>query len=111
MSRLVAVFVPDLADAGAIQRAIEQAGGRAVAVTAPAALPPASEGAAAVVVDLDAEGVLDVLSHIATPSIGFLEVAGADAVDAALTAGCHQVLPRSALFRSLSEVLSAYLDR
>jgi hypothetical protein len=62
-------------------------------------------------VDLDAGGVLEVLGQIESPSVGFLEVAGADAVDAALTAGCHQVLPRSALFRSLPEVLSAYLDR
>lgn len=108
---LVVVFTPDAAAAGVLQRAVEQAGGLAVVVTTPDALVPASEGAAAAVVDLDADGVLAVLNSLEAPSIGFLEPASAQAVDAALAAGCVQVLPRSTCFRVLTEVLGPHLAR
>ena len=111
MRPLVVVFTPDVADAGALQRAVEQAGGLAVVVTTPEALLPASEGAAAAVVDLDADGVGAVLGSLEVPTLGFLERASAQAVDAALAAGCAQVVPRSAFFRALPEVLGAYLGR
>lgn len=108
MNRIVA-FVPDLMDKSKVQAAIEAAGAEAAMVRTPAELAAASEGAAAVIVDLGRPGVLEVLREVQAPSVGFGRHDDTAALDAALVAGCDQVLPRSTFFRGLDRIVAAHL--
>jgi DNA-binding NarL/FixJ family response regulator len=105
----VVVFVPDLMDRSKVQAAVEAEGGRVDVVSDPADLPAASEGADGVIVDLGRPGVLEVLGEVRAPSVGFGRHDDTAALDAALAAGCDQVLPRSTFFRGLDRIVAAHL--
>jgi hypothetical protein len=95
----VAAFVPDLMDRSRL-------GGRdgIEFVSDVAAL--AGTDAEIVVVDLSRPGVLDAVPSIGAPTIiGFGSHVERDLLDAATAAGCTLVLPRSAFFRRLDELL------
>ena len=108
MGRVV-VFAPDLMDRSKIVAAAEAAGAQAVLVGLAGDLPSASEGADLVVVDLGRDGVLDVLGQVEAPTVGFGRHDDTAALDAALAAGCDQVLPRSTFFRGLDRIVAAHL--
>ena len=103
------LFVPDLMDRSKVVAAVEGSGAQAVLVSTPDDLAAASDGAAAVVVDLGRPGVLDALGQVAAPTVGFGRHDDTDALDAALAAGCDQVLPRSTFFRGLERIVAAHL--
>jgi hypothetical protein len=107
--RQVVVFVPDLMDRSKVQAAIEGAGAEAVVVRSADAVPAASVGAVAVIVDLGRPGVLEVLSQLEVPSVGFGRHDDTAALDAALAAGCDEVLPRSTFFRGLDRIVAAHV--
>jgi DNA-binding NarL/FixJ family response regulator len=108
VSRIVA-FVPDLMDRSKVQAAIQAAGAEAVMVSAVGEVVAASEGADAVIVDLGRPGVLEVLGDVQAPSVGFGRHDDTAALDAALAAGCDQVLPRSTFFRGLDRIVAAHV--
>jgi DNA-binding NarL/FixJ family response regulator len=90
---------------------VQAVGGDAVRfVSSAAALVDAASDAAVrtVVVDLSRPGVLDALSALTTAevrTIGFGSHVDSALLDAARAAGCDEVLPRSAFFRRLQELL------
>jgi hypothetical protein len=97
MKRVVA-YVPDLMDRSRL-------GGSVNFVRAPAELVAASVGADLVLVDLGRPGVLEVLSSIGAPTIGFASHVDRELIDAARVAGCGEVLARSAFFSRLPRLL------
>ncbi|MBO0713152.1 MAG: hypothetical protein J2P59_00245 [Acidimicrobiales bacterium] len=107
-SRVVA-FVPDLMDRSKVLSAARAAGVTIEAVTAPSGLGPAIDaGASLVLVDLSRLGDLGELSVCrGTPTVGFGSHVDRQLLEAAADAGCSQVLPRSAFFRRLPELVSA----
>ena len=108
MSRIV-VFVPDLMDRSKVQAAVARAGAEAQVVATPGEISAASQGADAVVVDLGREGVLAALGTVEAPSVGFGRHDDTAALDAALAAGCDQVLPRSTFFRAIDRIVAAHV--
>jgi hypothetical protein len=108
VSRVV-VFVPDLMDRSKVQAAIERAGAEADVVGAAGGLAEAAVGAVAVIVDLGRDGVLAVLGEVTAPTVGFGRHDDTAALDAALAAGCDQVLPRSTFFRGLDGIVAAHV--
>lgn len=59
------------------------------------------------VVDLTRPGVLDVVPRLGGRVIGFANHTQREVMEAALAAGCSQVLARSAFFSRLEELLEA----
>ena len=108
MSRVV-VFVPDLMDRSKVQAAIKRTGAEAEVVADPGELAAASIDAEAVIVDLGRDGVLEALAAIDAPTVGFGRHDDTAALDAALAAGCDQVLPRSTFFRGLDGIVAAHV--
>ena len=98
MSGVVA-YVPDLLDRSKVAGAAADV----TFVARPGDLVGAD--ASLVVVDLTRPGVLDVLPHLSGRVIGFANHTRRDVMDAALAAGCEQVLARSAFFSRLDELL------
>jgi hypothetical protein len=99
MKRIVA-FIPDLMDRSRIgQRAAVEF------VGSPNQLVTAAAGADLVLVDLGRPGVLQVLSGIEAPTVGFGSHVDRDLLEAARAAGCDQVLARSAFFSRLEQIL------
>jgi DNA-binding NarL/FixJ family response regulator len=100
----VAAYVPDLMD-----RSKVAAAGPAVSfLPTPAALVDAAPEAELVVVDLGRPGVVDVLpALVATGArvVAFGSHVDRATLDAARAAGCEEVLPRSAFFRDLPQLL------
>jgi hypothetical protein len=100
----VVACVPDLMDRSKVSGAAPGA----TFVASPGALAEAAAGADVVVVDLGRPGVLDVLPALAATGVrvvGFGSHVDRDTLDAARTAGCTEVLPRSAFFRDLPALL------
>jgi hypothetical protein len=100
----VVACVPDLMDRSKVSGAAP----RTTFVASPRALAEAAAGADVVVVDLGRPGVLDVLPALAATGVrvvGFGSHVDRDTLDAARTAGCTEVLPRSAFFRDLPALL------
>jgi hypothetical protein len=99
----VVAYVPDLMD----RSRISGAGGPPVEfVATPDELPERSASADLVIVDLRRPGVLEVLPHVAAPTVGFGSHVDTDLLAAARAAGCDQVLARSAFFGRLHSLLS-----
>ena len=99
MKRVVA-FVPDLMDRSRVASA-----GPVEFVGSAADLPDAAAGADLVIVDLSRPGVLEVLPDIGAPTVGFGSHVDRALLAAAADAGCQQVLPRSAFFSRLPDLL------
>ncbi len=101
MTRVVA-YVPDLMDRSRIAGAAD-----VTFVDRPAALAAAAEaqGAEVVVVDLTRPGVLDTVSSVPVPVIGFANHTERDLLESALAAGCEHALARSAFFARLPDFL------
>jgi len=103
------VFVPDLMDASKVRAAVAAAGAEVQVVRSPGELGAASVGADAVIVDLGRAGVLEALPDVQAPSVGFGRHDDTAALDAALAAGCDQVLPRSTFFRGVDGIVAAHV--
>ncbi len=99
MSKIVA-YVPDLIDRSKVAGA-----GDVTFVNRPDGL--AGVEADLVVVDLMRPGVLEVLASVSARVIGFARHTEPALMAAAQAAGCDVVLPRSAFFAQLSELLAA----
>lgn len=100
--RRVVAYVPDLMDASRLRSAAASV--ELEPVRSPAALAAAAVGADLVVVDLSRAGVIDRLPAIAAagaPVVGFGPHVDHELLETATAAGCHEVVPRSAFFRSL----------
>ena len=100
----VVAFVPDLMDRSKVAAAATDV----VFVRDVADLVAESAGARLVVVDLSRWGVVDALQRIAgqVRTIGFGSHVDTDTLDAARAAGCGEVLPRSAFFAGLPDLLA-----
>ena len=97
----VAAYVPDLMD-----RSKVAAAGDVTFVARPADL--AGVAADVAVVDLSRPGALEALAPLAgVRTIGFGSHVDRALLDAARAAGCDEVLPRSAFFARLPELLGA----
>lgn len=90
-------YVPDLMDRSRL-------GGAVDLVDAPGDLVGAD--ADLILVDLDRPGVLEVLDRITTRTLGFCAHVDDQLMDAAATAGCDEVLPRSRAFRRLADLVA-----
>jgi hypothetical protein len=106
MNTIVA-YVPDLMDRSKVQAA---GGGAVRFISSPAALAEAASDAAVrlAIVDLSRPGALDalpLLAAVGVRTIGFGSHVDHELLDAARTAGCDEVLPRSAFFRRLEGLL------
>ena len=98
----IVAYVPDLLDRSKVAGAAADVR----FVSRPADL--VGTDAELVVVDLTRAGVVEVLGDLAgTRVIGFANHTRRDVMDAALAAGCEQVLARSAFFSRLPELLVA----
>jgi hypothetical protein len=97
----VVAFVPDLMD-----RSRLSAAGEVTFVSRASDLAAAATGATLVVVDLSRPGALDAVASVGAPVIGFAPHVEDELLAAGLAAGCDQVLPRSAFFRRLPELLA-----
>jgi hypothetical protein len=100
----VVAFVPDLMDRSRVSAAAPSV----AFVDAPGDLVDAATGAELVVVDLGRPGVLDALPALAAAGVrvvGFASHVDRAAIEAARAAGCTEVQPRSAFFRSLPALL------
>jgi hypothetical protein len=102
MTRVVA-YVPDLMDRSRIAAA---GGSRVAFVVSPEALAGAAAGADLAVVDLGRPGVLEQLSAVPVPTIGFASHVDRELMARAKAAGCDRVLARSAFFSQLGELLA-----
>ena len=101
MKRIVA-YVPDLMD----RSRITAAGGAEITFVArPEDLPAAAAGADLAVLDLGRPGVLEQVSKLPVPSIGFASHVDRPLMAAATEAGTERVLARSAFFSRLQELL------
>ena len=101
MTRVVA-YVPDLMDRSRISAAVPGV----VFVRNAAELVDAAAGADLVVLDASRPGALDVVPSLATRAIAFGSHFDTELLDAARAAGVDEVMPRSAFFRRLPEVLA-----
>jgi len=105
----VVAYIPDLMDRSKVQAV----GGDAIRFVPSAAdlVDAASDPVVRlVVVDLSRPGVLDVLPALAAAevrTIGFGSHVDHTLLDSARQAGCDEVLPRSAFFRRLTELLDS----
>jgi hypothetical protein len=102
----VVAYVPDLMDRSKVSAA---AAGEVRFVAQPAGLAAAAATADLVVVDLSRPGVLDALIDVAALGvrvIGFGSHVDRDLLDEARSAGCSQVLARSAFFGQLASLLA-----
>jgi len=101
---MIGVYTPDLMDRSKIASAASDAH----FVTKPEALVGLA-GIGLAVVDLRQPGVLDVLAEIAAsvPVIAYGSHVDRERLAAAEAAGCRAVLPRSAFFSRLEELLTA----
>lgn len=90
-------FVPDLMDRSKLGGAVELV-----------ATPDELVGADAdlILVDLGRPGVLEVLGHLAVPTLGFCAHVDDQLMSDAAAAGCDEVLPRSRVFRRLADLLA-----
>jgi hypothetical protein len=97
-------LVPDLMDRSRVEIASRAARRPVAFVASPADLVSAVAGGAAfVVVDLAAPGVLGVLPRLQPAhTVGFASHVDKALLDAARAAGCDEVLARSAIFRRLA---------
>ncbi len=102
-AKTVVAYVPDLLD----RSKVAAASSAVTFVPSPAQLAEAAEreGADLVVVDLTRPGVVEALSGVSVPVVGFANHTRRDLMDAALAAGAAQVLARSAFFSRLDELL------
>ena len=100
MTRIVA-YIPDLMDRSKVKAVAPDV----TFVATPTALAASAAGADLVVVDLTRPGVVEVLPSIEGRVVGFANHTARDVMDAALAAGCDQVMARSAFFSRLSELL------
>lgn len=92
-------FAPDLMDQSRLRNAgVSMAGSLQELVGTAADL---------VVIDLSRAGALEAIASIDAPVIGFGPHVDTAALEAARTAGCRLVLPRSQFFRRLPELLHA----
>jgi hypothetical protein len=98
----VVAYVPDLMDRSRISGA---SGAMVEFVATPDGLREQGTSADLVIVDLGRPGVLEVLPDVAAPTVGFASHVDRDLLAAARTAGCDQVLARSAFFGRLSSLL------
>ena len=99
-------YVPDLMDRSRIEGA---APGPVRFASSPADLVELAGRADLVVVDLSRPGVLDVLADVSALGVrvvGFGSHVDTDTLAAARSAGCDQVLARSAFFGRLGELLA-----
>jgi hypothetical protein len=100
----VVAYVPDLMD-----RSKVAAAGPAVSfLPTPAAVVEAAPGATVAVVDLGRPGAVGALPALVATGVrvvAFGSHVDRDTLDAARSAGCHEVLPRSAFFRDLPSLL------
>ena len=103
MTRVVA-YVPDLMDRSRISAAVPDV----VFVRSPTELVAETEGGEVDVVVLDAArpGALDVVPSLRCRVVAFGSHVDTELLDAARMAGVDEVLPRSAFFRRLPEVLA-----
>jgi DNA-binding NarL/FixJ family response regulator len=100
----VVAYVPDLMD----RSKVAAAGPPVSFVSTPDALVDAAPGADVVVVDLGRPGVVDALpALVATGArvVAFGSHVDRATLDSARAAGCEEVLPRSAFFRDLPQLL------
>ena len=100
----VVAFVPDLLDRSRIESAGRRARRVVVFVDRPEDLPGAvAGGARQVVLDLGRPGALEILAHLGEAhSVGFASHVDAPLLEAAVAAGCDEVLPRSVFFRRMA---------
>jgi hypothetical protein len=100
----VAVFAPNLMDRSRIEVAGREAGAVVEFVAGPSDLAMAvGRGATLVIVDLAHPGVLEALPGLGPAhTVGFGSHVDGDLLRAARTAGCDEVLARSAVFRRLT---------
>ncbi|MGH9277461.1 MAG: hypothetical protein ACRD12_05055 [Acidimicrobiales bacterium] len=103
MSRKVVAYVPDLMD----RSKVAGAGADVTFVARPGDLGDAvaTAGAELVVVDLTRPGVVDAVTGMGVPVLGFSKHTNREAMDAAVAAGVDQVMARSAFFSRLDELL------
>jgi hypothetical protein len=104
----VLALVPDLIDRSRIEAAARAADQPITFLDDAAELTSMGpEGADMVIVDLATPGVLDVLPGLGTArTIGFGSHVDHELLESARAAGCDEVLPRSVMFRRLSQLLS-----
>jgi hypothetical protein len=76
-----------------------------VFVSRPEELAEAAADADLVIVDLGRPGVLEALADITVPTVGFGSHVDRERLEAARSAGCDQVLARSAFFSRLDQIL------
>lgn len=104
--RRVVAYVPDLMDRSRLDAAVP---GSVRFARDPADLVERAAMSDVVVVDLGRPGVLDAIveiSALGVRTIGFGSHVDRELLDAARGAGCDQVLPRSAFFGQLRELLA-----
>jgi hypothetical protein len=93
-------FVPDLMDRSRLAGAAE-----VTFVASAAELAGAAADADIAVLDLSRPGALDAARDLPVRVIGFAPHVERELLDAATAAGCDEVLPRSAFFRRIGELL------
>ena len=101
----VVAYVPDLMDRSKVSAAASDVR----FVPRPEALADAAATADLVVVDLSRPGVMDALVEVAALGvrvIGFGSHVDRDVLDEARSAGCSQVLARSAFFGQIDQLLA-----
>lgn len=102
----VAAYVPDLMDRSRIGAVADRLGADVVVVAGPEELAGVA-GADLVVVDLGRPGAIDALSGLGpVATVGFASHVDRDLLRRARTAGCGQVLARSAFFGRLPDLLA-----
>src|SRR5437763_5368786 len=101
MTETIVAFVPDLMDRSKVSAA---AGDRVRFVASAAELASAGPHDL-VVVDLGRPGVIEALPTIRARTIGFGSHVDTELLDAARQAGCDEVLPRSAFFRDVDQLM------
>ena len=102
----VVAYVPDLMDRSKVSAAAPGV----MFVRTAEELVDAAVDADVVVIDLARPGVLDGIAELsgrgAARIVGFGSHVDRDLLDRARAAGCHDVLPRSAFFSRMSELLA-----
>ena len=102
----VVAHVPDLMDRSRVSAAVPGA----TFVPSPAALVEAAPGADVVLVDLGRAGAVEALPDLVATGarvVAFGSHVDRATLDAARSAGCREVLPRSAFFRDLPSLLGS----
>jgi CheY-like chemotaxis protein len=113
---LVVALIPDLLFGSRVSETLTRAGHEVQLVADQASLIERLSGAAAVVVDLDADGVLsgelvERLGADRPPILGFYPHVDADKRTQALAGGFDVVVPRSRMAREGEQLLSDLLSR